>query len=109
MSTQSTRGTLFEYPGGSVRYENVKDMYRHVDEMIDEFSGGKLSAAARQQRVKGLFARQCARARTHARTHTQTNELLRNTRACARAHASVHARSARTNKNTNKCAARAKA
>ncbi len=110
MSTQSARSTPFEYPGGSVRYENVKDMYRHVDEMIDEFSGGKLSAAARQQRVKGLFARQCAHARTHARMHAHADhELLRNTRACARPPASVHARYARANKHANKCAARAKA
>ena len=40
-------------------------MYRHVDEMIDEFSGGKLSAAARQLRVKGLFARQGSRTEAH--------------------------------------------
>ena len=89
MSTQSTRGTLFEYPGGSVRYENVKDMYRHVDEMIDEFSGGKLSAAARQQRVKGLFARQCVHARKHAhadqRALAQYTRLRTRARQCTRA------------------------
>ena len=46
--------------GGRRSYENVKDMYRHVEEMIDEFSGGKLSPAAKQRRVKSLFTR-CAR------------------------------------------------
>jgi hypothetical protein len=70
--------------GGSVRYENVKDMYRHVDEMIDEFSGGKLSAAARQQRVKGLFARQCAHAR-RPRALAEHTRLRTPARQCTRA------------------------